>query len=264
MELWWQEKAYIDQIVDCAFYLQDSCPDAWLVSIGQSPAWIVLSASMLRKLQGAPANVAYIPFTGGFLQRDMNASSENTMRFNKRAGWSDESTVLADYFNYLYHLQLQPEQVKQQIESGQRFVFLEMIKKANGLASFLSAWLENADDTTRDFIVKNADFYVYDTEPNANSDALMTPNGIEVPLMRIGMTYEESEIMENTAPLNEVDENSSRLVPMYRLMAVGKYSPGLMLCPNQAVKKRIENVLHQKIQSRFQAGRQAQACCNHP
>lgn len=252
MELWWKDKAYINQIVDWAYDLQSSHESARVISIGQSPAWIVRCVSMIRKMRGEDANVTFVPFTGGFLERDksLESSSENIMRFNKRAGWNDNATELDRYFNYLGHLQAQPGQIFEQIQSGQPVVFSEMIMKSGGLASFITSWFGFAANDQRQALAQEVEFHAYDTAPKGNKDHIELKDGLLINLKRQVLSGAESEIIQNAAPSNLAEKTSSRLVPMYRLMAVGHHDPGLELCPNQEVRKNIEAVLHAEIQHR--------------
>ena len=96
---------------------------------------------------------------------------------------------------------------------------------------------------------------MYDTQLGSNKDKIALNSGIVVPLTRRKLSSADSDIIQNVAPINIHEENSSRLVPTYRLSALGSQEVGLEICRNKQVKDIIEETLFAEIQERGHAFR---------
>jgi hypothetical protein len=247
MDQWWNNKEIVSQIVDWAYELQEKQPQDKIISLGQSPSWIVLCVGMIRKLNGFSPNTCYVPFTGAFVKR---TSSKNLrMSFEERGvDHPLHEDRIAKYFNYLGLIGAHPEQVFQQEKP---VLLTEMIKGGNGLASFLSIWLGQLSESQRVSVKTLLKTHIYDTNPNFNADEMRIIGNGNFLIDRRPLDKREADIMEGITPLNIAEVGSSRLVPMYRLSA--RYPDvGLELIPNLAIRKRIKQALHKEVQARHQ------------
>lgn len=249
---WWQSDKHIQQIVDWAYEMQDRFPDEHLVSIGQSPAWILRTVSMIRKMRGEKVNLTYVPFTGGFVTRDKSedACLKDEMIFGPKAEWERNQSELPYYYDFLKNLNMHPDQLMARMASGEKLVFAEMIIGANGLASFLNIILNQQSSEFKTLFSSHAKVFVYDTAPKGNKDFVRLMDGDLVELEREAMNQEEADMIKNIAPMNVVETSSTRLVPTYRLAFYGREAPGFRLIPNRYMRKIIEEKLHDVVQYR--------------
>lgn len=248
LDNWWKNKRVIEQIVDWAQEIYAQHPHEKVISLGQSPAWVVQTVGMLRKLHGQPANIGFIPFTGAFLSRDFN-SAAHEMKFLE--GARPDIDRVHRYLDFLGRFGLQIQQLTQQ---GSKIVLAEMIKQGNGLASFLDVWTREVEDERLPELISQFEFYTFDTNPVLNKDMLkVAGRDTAFNLRRISLTTDEADLMEGITPHNLADVNSSRLVPMYK-MAAHYEDRGLELIPNAHNKKVIKATLHAAAQTRFQSG----------
>lgn len=248
MQNWWKDANVVRQLVDWAYELNDAYGKSRVLSLGQSTAWIVQAVGMMRKLRGEPANIAFIPFTGAFLERGKNTDA-GEMTFTDREGARPSPERVSRYFNLLGQLGAQPQQLAQ---TNKRVVIAEMIRLGNGLASFLDAWTGNEAHGDIPHIMKNVDLYTYDVFPQANLDA-MRVKGLDYSfrLNRVPLNHAQGRLLEEIVPHNRVEESSSRLVPIYKLSAQTEDN-GLELIPNYRNREEIRLALHREIQRREQ------------
>jgi hypothetical protein len=251
MQNWWKDRKIIRQVADWAYELQKDHPRNRILSLGQSPAWVVQSVGMLRKLRGLPANITFIPFTGAFVQRGKN-SEAGEMTFVDRAEARPDVERITRYFNLLGMLNAQPLQLA---AANERVVLAEMIRQGNGLASFLDTWRTFETDEDMPTIMEHVEIYAYDTNPTSNSDRMKTPLHDHVfNLTRVPVKGRAAELMEGITPHNRAEKESSRLVPMYRLSAKAE-EKGIELIPNRENRIAIRAALHTEIQHREQHSR---------
>lgn len=253
MELWWKNKDIVTQIVSWAYDLQKAYPKNRILSLGQSPAWIVQSVGMLRKLRGHDANITFIPFTGAFLSRDYEEDSE-AMAFAARPEARPDINRLSRYFTLLGRLEARPEQIEAEPE---KVVLAEMIKSGNGLASFLDIWTSNQDDAALEAFLNKLEIYAYDTNTIANLDALSIGERT-FPIKRVALSLSGAELMEGITPNNRAEPTSSRLVAMYKLSAQAE-EKGIELIPNKEIRFQIRQDLHGEIQRREQDAQRSRA-----
>ncbi len=249
MENWWRQNRFISQITDWAFEIADQYPDARIISLGQSPAWIVLSVGMIRRLRGNHANISFVPFTDNFAKRATNDNGSHTMTFDRQTNRFPHAKCLQRYFNYISRLDATPGQLIKAGEQGQQTIITEMIRSGSGLASFLSAWTDNYQKSDIETLLEHTGFHIFDTNPECNKDYidLNGAQNIAVPLTKRPLSKEEADIIENTAPINDCSEDSSRLVPLYRLCSNNEQA-GLRLCYNRPVRKKIRAILYREIE----------------
>ena len=254
MDHWYKIWEYLDQAASFSFDMEEAFPDAKIISLGQSPAWIVHGVGMLRKLRREQANVVYIAFTGNFFTKDKSyIGCSNAMMFDADEKKYPDQERLQRYIEYSESYGYTPRQLLDLANDGEEIVLTEMINTGTGLAFFLSAWTSQEEPAVIKEFSEAIHFCVYDTNPNANEDNLIfsNPDGstYSFSLDRMPLSFEQGEIMQNTSSLNECSCGSSRLVPIYRLSADSE-NIGLDICPNAPVVKEIRGVLYKEIEKR--------------
>ena len=256
MDYWYKIPKYLNQAVTFAFDMKEKYPDSVIVSLGQSPAWIVHGLGMIRKLNREYANVGYIPFTGNFFKRaEDDVGDQKAMHYYAHEEKYPDKETIGRYLDYCGMYELKPLDLLKMANKGKKVVLAEMIKSGSGLASFLSVWTSQLDPETIERISKAIQFYVYDTQPNANKDELVIHNldgsTYSFPLTKKVLNFQEAEIMQNTSSLNVCVDDSSRLVSIFRLRAdCGEDRGGLNICNNSPKVKEIRGVLYREIEKR--------------
>ncbi len=258
MDNWWKKQEIVEQITDWAFSLNDRASNQRVLSLGQSPSWIVACLSMIRKIEGRAAGVTYVPFTGAFLKRDKNNCSER-MEFNIRYSDLPKPDQINTYFNFLGLLEAQPQQI---LNSNDSIILAEMIKGGNGLTSFMNLWLNFLEEDEREKFKQYVETHIYDTAPSDNRDEILLEAGDTFKLERIPLNSRQAEIIEGITPLNIAEKSSSRLVPIYRLSA--RYeAEQLTLIPNLKNRKEIKVALHEEVQRTLQRHETYQRMLRH-
>lgn len=272
MDRWWTSETVMTHITDWSFELAEKYPDETLVSLGQSPSWFIFGAGMLRKMRGEQANTCLLPFTRAFfdVDRERQAQEPGNVSFTINETLYPSVARLNRYFHFISRLGMQPEQMMEGIENGQKYVIADMIKSAKGLGSFVHSWMRETPDGFEDTIGNEIQFLTYDTSrvsvrtgmnvPLMHADDeiyVARPEDVEtreiyIPFTARSLNDQEADIMENTAACNVADPKSSRLMPMYQ-MAANKPCLGLEVCPNGPIRQEIKAELHRRIQERQQA-----------
>lgn len=124
----------LDRVTHYAHALTQKYGEAHLVSVRQSPAWVIYAAAQLRKQQGLEENVSYLPFSGHFMTRSIN---DNYPAYKLTA---DRPTAanLTNYFNLMSEKGLSPASISARFnETGQQTVFIDYTCAGQGFASFL-------------------------------------------------------------------------------------------------------------------------------
>lgn len=141
---WWTNQSVLNDVVKQAERLNTLYPKERLVSIGQSPAWTVYTAGLLRKLFGAAADIDYISFSGHFMRR--SGKEDDFSHFSLDEEKRPLRVHMDRYHDYLHDKKMTPAHITQHFEeTGQKTVLTEMTCSAQGFASFLHAWLKSSD-----------------------------------------------------------------------------------------------------------------------
>jgi hypothetical protein len=259
MDKWWQSQNVVGQITNWSFELAERFPTERLISLGQSPAWVVYGAGMLRKMRGQKANTTLVPFTRCFfdIDKDREPKESSTISVKKNEHLYPSEERFSNYFKFLELLNMQPKQMHESISEGEQFVIAEMIRSAKGLASFIHSWLREMPENFPHSFGKEVSFYTYDVSPVSTRTGLNVPlkdcdAEIYIPFQPKPLDESEADIMENTASCNAAEPKTSRLMPLYQ-MAANRPCKGLEICPNGPIRREIKFALHTAIQKRQQS-----------
>jgi hypothetical protein len=129
----------LDRAVNYAYELTQKYPDAHLVSVGQSPSWIIYAAAQIRKARGEDEQVSFLPFSGRFMTRAVSDDYPAYMLSDNRP----TADNLSHYFNFMSEKGVCPPSIAARFnEAGRQTVFIDYSCTGQGLASFLHLCLE--------------------------------------------------------------------------------------------------------------------------
>lgn len=233
MHRWWNEKTAIDTVVQMAGALNDDHPDARLVAVGQSLAWVVYAAGKLREAAGQPDNTEYIAFTGSFMRRGQDGKDGPTFRMD-RPNYPDEGR-LNDYFDYLAGTGVSPVRTAALFNTAAKpSIYVDFVVEGLGFATFMHMFLKSAGGE----VPQGAQFhafqppYVENAIPKAYTIETATDNFVRVPLCVT--ENPDVNILSYVAGLtgeSDVTEISDRLVPTFD---ISKYGSGVLRAsPNE-------------------------------
>jgi len=108
-----------------------------IVSVGQSPAYIIKAAELINELCENPnTQYRYLAFSGKFL--DADGTHDQKKEFVTSAKTIPTQEEIASYTRYLKSVQLDPKKIiKRHRKKSQKTVFTDFISSARGFASFV-------------------------------------------------------------------------------------------------------------------------------
>lgn len=147
---WWQEKGYVDYLVDMADDLDRQYPGRPIYAVGHSPSWLVYAVGELRKARGQDDKIGYIPHSGALHQvaRDdafKLAEPRSTIRFEESTHKEASPAAIDRYFNFLSRRHLDPQSVRAAHDGAGAPVLVDFMAKGNGFATFLRLYNDLAD-----------------------------------------------------------------------------------------------------------------------
>jgi hypothetical protein len=147
---WWQEKGYVNYLVDMAADLDRQYPGRALYAVGHSPSWLVYAAGELRKARGEAPKVGFIPHSGSLheVARDdmfKTATAQTTVHYHENANKEASPQALGKYFNFLSRRHLDPQSVRQTYAADGAPVLVDFVAKGNGFATFLRLYNDLAE-----------------------------------------------------------------------------------------------------------------------
>lgn len=126
----------ITKTIDAAETLQSRFNNAHMVSIGQSPAWMLFALGQMRQKNGAEAeaHITYLPFSGRFTEID---TDQVTLTYNATEEAPD-TTALSTYFNVMADHGVTASAILDRYDQNeQKTVFTDYALYGEGLASFI-------------------------------------------------------------------------------------------------------------------------------
>ena len=269
MSNWWKNHDDTEQVVDWAYEALDDYGDHHMISLGQSAAWIVHTAGMIRKHRGGQANVTYIPFSNNFLKDKSckellpdfeDAICKKGLCFEISDELQPSEDAKSKYFSYLSSIGASPEDIVNRYkETGQKTVMLEMIDSGKGFVSFCNLWFEESRKKFSDKeMVEAMQFHIYDQRSRGVDPLLHIKEGGVMMFpgedyFRHELDQGHKEIMWKISSDNDLRVDSCRLVPMYSFLSGDNKKEGILLCPNEVKRKNISLHLHEAVQSKEQA-----------
>ncbi len=257
---WWNDSYVLKHLVNAAQALNAAYPNDMLISVGQSPAWVVYTAGLIRQAtrQEAP-NTKYIAFTGSFMSR--RDDDNDAPRFHKDASnCYPTQPDINGYFNYLASQEVTPAQLCDTLQSTQsKAVFIDLICHGSGFASFIHLLLkayEQATPTQQAILSQAVLFHVYQPAflHYPKPDHYMV-EGKDGHFTRIPLTVESganANVFPSIAGLkgeSDATEQGDRLVPCYDISRYGRKT--LIHAPNDdivaAIKSSIENAVYELV-----------------
>lgn len=147
---WWQEKGYVNYLVDMAADLDRQYPGRALYAVGHSPSWLVYAVGELRKARGETAKVGYIPHSGALheVARDdvfKAAEPGAVIHYQENTHKEASPQALNKYFNFLSRRHLDPQFVRQAYADGGAPVLVDFVAKGCGFATFLRLYNDLAE-----------------------------------------------------------------------------------------------------------------------
>ncbi len=267
---WWKNPNNINNLLNAAEVLDGQYPDAQIVAVGQSAAWIVYALGELRSLKGRSADTQILAFTGHFM-----AEETRNHRLGERSEYSVDSklyphkSAFQSYFNYLADEHMSPAQVSQRYQkSGQKTVFVDMVVSGEGFASFMHTWfmaLSKAPASARHgFVWEALAFHIYDwreQSPTHFAIEMEHEDTLIVPLMRAeGDGIDVTLSISNGQGESDVTAESERLAPAFDISAEG--SGVLKYADNEERVKAIIAIIQQAAIDRLAAQAPAATCTN--
>lgn len=254
---WYEKEAELTQVVRWAGELDRQYPTSRLVAVGQSAAWMVHVAALMRRQQGRPENCAIIPFSGNFMNREYDPGKRYpdnmwTSEFtpDDAKGWP-KAAPLKNYFNHLATHGCTAAQIIAGYKAGVPTVFVDMAETAKGIASFMTIYLQEARrDDLQDDLLRSASFYIYDHFGNLDRGhvKLHDPDGesYTVPITARALDTQGRFVIKLVADGNSLGPQTSRLAPYYDLLS---RHPAPQDAENQGVQDIVRANLHRTLQN---------------
>ncbi len=137
---WASDANNIYECIDMANSINSSYPNEIIVSLGQSPSWIVNTIEKIRIHNNNLTPVKYIPFSGSFFYTD----SENAMtKLYQKTKQYPNNINIDSYRNLLTEISLDPLTI---CNNPNKTIIIEHTKSGSGLASFLHVIFSWAND----------------------------------------------------------------------------------------------------------------------
>ncbi|MFP4312962.1 MAG: hypothetical protein ACLFR0_01435 [Alphaproteobacteria bacterium] len=262
---WWNDPGWVSDITFIARDLHEAYPDHKIISVGQSPAWITLSAGMIRKLRGEEANIAFVPFTGSFLERERPSDPDTSpkslsAKFKEVASRPVCEKTKCDYQGFLNKLELSSSKIAEGLERGEKYMFCDLTRTGNGFASFISTWGENVDRRVCRFLGEDLKFLSLSGPATKDFTHFTLDDKIKVPINHYVLESDLFERLLDTSANNRTDASSSRLMATYQIYSTRTRPPGMHIPSNHMITAQIKDILHKDVQKREQKGWDAEEC----
>jgi hypothetical protein len=254
---WTDER--LEQVVNYALALDENYKGDRLVSVGQSPAWILYALEQIRTARAEEANISYIPFSGHFMQ-------SNYLRENPSFELTDNqpaSDHLNAYFNLLAQEELSPQHIASRFnEQAQRTIFIDYSLYGEGFASFLHVYIEAFADagvkTSDPALAKASAFHIatssYSTLDFDDKVWIEDAKGEFIPI-NIAQDYRKNyptfpDFICGIRGEEEGHIGCNRLVPSYDISSKGKNK--ILPTNNEARQNMIKTKIKDKVRSMLQ------------
>lgn len=147
---WWQEKGYVNYVVDMAEDLDRQYPGRAIYAVGHSPSWVVYAVGALRQARGEEPKIGFIPHSGALhevAREDMfkTAVPGRIIHYQQNAYKEASPQALGRYFNFLSRRHLDPGSVRQAYAAAGAPVLVDFVAKGNGFATFLRIYNDMAE-----------------------------------------------------------------------------------------------------------------------
>lgn len=262
MDHWHLKQDYVDQVVEWAFKLLEQYNKGErIIGLGQSPAPTLMAAAMVSRMRGQTGRIQLVPFTGTSHQRvgrndpavRAAVEADGVMRYEAPEEWQPSEELLQRYKTFLFKLGCSGPQWAADLKEGNKVVLTDMIREANGLASFLTFLCLGEDPKVIEILREQMTLHAFDLREVNNHDRL--EDGLKGiwRVARQPLSAPEGEIMSGSAAENCARSGSGRVVPMWRLNAAHGRSTGLVPIPNDPMREQILAVLHENVQRVQQA-----------
>ena len=149
-QFWWQEKGYVNYVVDMAADLDRQYPGRAVYAVGHSPSWVVYALGELRKARGEDPKVGFIPHSGALheVARDdifKSAAPGTTVHYHEGAHKEASPQAISKYFSFLSRRHVDPQSVQQAYDGPGAPVLVDFVAKGNGFATFLRLYNDLAE-----------------------------------------------------------------------------------------------------------------------
>lgn len=249
---WFERDSFRACVIDWAYALDRQYPDSRIVAVGQSAAWIVQAASLLRQAQGRGPATEILPYSGRLLA---DTIGEPTC-FRLIDAWP-QARAISRYFNHLAGIGCHPRDIIRNAQAGQDTVFVDMMNKGTGFASFITLWLQEAARHDQlDDAMRAMRLHAYDLHDKFNGAPLATTDNrggsYRIPVTYTDLNNIEYDVMR--AISKSTDKTTGlgiRLAPQYAL--TGRKAGLVPVNDNDGVRQKITGMLAADIEQRQSA-----------
>lgn len=262
---WTSER--LNSLIESAEILDTTFPDHEIISVGQSPAWIVYALERLRQERGVDPQTKFLSFSGFFL------SNTDDRSFTAMKEKYPSKNRLSLYFNYLGEQGIAPEDLIKSKENDGHTppVFIDFIYDGQGFPSFIHTLQRYVDEkypapNKKDigqacrFVGLRCDrsfsFLSRITIGNPSDASLQTIEIDNIP----SINKELNLFLAGSKGSERAEVYSDRLVPAFDISAAGRGK--LMDMENEArcnaIKRAIDNTVKRHVSEKERQKHKAQ------
>lgn len=240
----------INTVIEVAETLNNLYPNNVIVSLGQSPAYIVKTADFLSKFKNKSSNeYKYLAFSGRFLSKHEKGRQFFLPSYK---GSIPTPEQLNKYENYLKLLLLNPASIVSQFQKNkQPIVFVEYIQSGESLASFIYTLMSIAAREGVDLTQLKAAIIIHSFQPLINHG---WPEIKQISAPPYSIKINNTQIVDNDlmVGLANADQFNDRLVAHYSVDNWGKINP-ILFQPSQDANHILFSIIHQMVQKENQS-----------
>ena len=215
-------------LTEDAIALVQSYPNDWLLSVGQSPAWLCYSAQKCRTLFNREANGQYISFSGRFFQ-PQSIEGRPKKQFKRYDDLWPTNAAFDRYIDYLHEQECTPRHaIDRFAETGQKTILIDKAFSGCGMASFLYAWLRSssyAPELLRQAITIHLCHLASDETFTKAKEMVLHPSPLEMIDLTSVTSYAEisnpTHMTGGGPGETDVNSKSTRLVPSFDISRTG-------------------------------------------
>jgi hypothetical protein len=225
---WWNNHEHLKALRLDAQALNERYPEAHIVSVGQSTAWLCYMADKCRDVFNQKARCQYISFSGRFFQPE-HVQRQTKRQFFRYDDLWPTNAALNRYHNYLDEQKCTPAHIIHRFEEqGQRTILTDKIFSGCGMASFLHAWLGSSTydpEVLGRALTIDLCYLAQDENLAKSTSMILNASPIDKAdlsgITRYSPVSRAVHFSGGTAGESDVLSNSPRLVPSFDISRVG-------------------------------------------